>query len=150
MPEQQVFRHTDFEFLMPTDWYFLEQESEPDRIVFQSSVENDQLMVSAMYFKVLPSFEEAKIAFERIVEHRREAESEIQPSPNLMDYQIVTNDSYIYTKWNSWLPSKKMRGFTLVTYENNKIYTLFFESHGTSDDHFNKMVGLICENFVTK
>lgn len=150
IPDQKVFRHTDFDFLFPTDWTFLEGESQPDRVVFQSTAENDQLMISIFYFVTSIPVEEAKIAFKRIVEHRRNAEKEIQPAPNLTDYQIIENDGYIYAKWGSWISSENMRGITLITPENNKVYTLFLESYGTSDEHLNKTAGLVFENFVTK
>lgn len=150
MPDQQVFRHKDFDFLIPTDWNFLEGESQPDNVVFQSPEGNDRLMISILCLDTSMSTEELKTAFERIVEHRRNAEKEIQPAPNLTNYQITENDGYIYTKWGSWISSEKMRGFTLITLEKNKIYTLFLESFGTNDEHLNKTADLVCESFQAK
>jgi hypothetical protein len=147
---QQVFNHADFDFLLPIGWGFLEKESQPDRVVFQSTTKKDQLMISIFYFNTPLSVDETKSAFEKMVEIRRKAEKEIQPAPNLTNYQIIENDGCIHSKWGSWSSSEEMRGITLVTLEHNKVYTLFLESYGTNDEYLNKTADMVFENFKTK
>jgi hypothetical protein len=108
MDERKAFHCADFNLLIPEGWEFLEEESQPDRVVFQATNTSSRLTISIMYATKPLSDDEAASTLERVVMHRRRAESEVNPAPNLTDYTLFKEDDFIYSPvgWATRLPMR--------------------------------------------
>jgi len=147
MKQGRVFKTSAFEFLVPDGWAFLESESQPDRVVFQSADGQNRLTLSVMDLQRELTDDEAHASFVRLVEHRRTAESLPSSQIHLTDYQITGGDGYLYTKWGGREAQADRRTATLVTIESKKIFTLYVESIHTSDEALNTVSDEVFANF---
>lgn len=150
-PEEiRVFRTADFEFLVPDDWRFLESESQPDRVVFESADSRNRLTLSIMYLQRDLIGQQARAILSRVVEHRRTAETRSFSEVRLSHCQITGSDGHCYAKWGGRDAASNRRTGTLVTMENSKLFVLFVESIGTSDEVLNAVADQVFGGFKAK
>lgn len=148
--EAQLFRTADFEFLMPEGWKFLESESQPDRVVFESADGLSRVTLSVMYLHRDLAREEARSTLARIVEHRRIAEAEPPHRVRLTAHKITDGTDFWYSKWGGRDEAADRRTGTLVTLENKKLFTVYVESTGSSDQALDALANEVFGSFKTK
>lgn len=147
---RKVFTHRDFEFLVPENWSFLENESKPETVMFRAPDGNAQLTISLMYYEPRTSKAEVEKTFKRYVEVRRKAETDVEPSPVLTDYTIHTGDGCWYTKYAGLEKSTDHCSATLITSENGKMITLYVERNGIDHNSLSSLTTDIFSNFKVK
>lgn len=150
MGQARLFRTADYEFLMPVGWKFLESESQPDRAAFESSDGRSRVTLSVMPMYREVSGEEARTVFTRIVDLRRQAEAEPTQRMKLAAHQIVDGRGFWYSKWGGRDESADRRTGTLMTMENEKVFTLYVESIGTSDQSLDALANEVFGGFRAK
>ena len=149
--EHKVFSTADFAFRMPEHWSFLESKSTPEQVVFQAQDSGAQLMISIMKFDQTASAKEATEAFSRVVEHRREAEQNQAPPPDeLTPIDSKQGEALSYARWYGKVKETDQCSATLVTLENNKLFTLFIERQGIDPQAIADLSQELFANFKVK
>lgn len=148
--DRRVFSTADFAILLPERWEFLETQSSPDRVNFQSANGDAQLTISIMPFD--PNIPQEKLdeSFPRLVEIRRQAELDIEPSPELTDFEIVHEDGRSYAKYAGTVLETDQCTATLAIVENHKFVTVFVERQGIDAPALNALASDIFSNFEVK
>jgi len=150
MEDRRVFSTADFAILLPERWEFLETQSSPDRVNFRSEKGDAQLTISIMWFDPNTTQEKLDESFPRLVEIRRAAELDIEPLPELTDFETVHADGYWYTKYAGKTPEYDRCTATLITIENHKLFTIYLERQGIDPEALNALASDIFSNFQVK
>jgi hypothetical protein len=150
MTQQRMIRTADFELVIPDGWDILESECEENLLVVQSEASRARLTLSTRYYKSSLSAKELHDAFAGFVKTRRSAETETSPQMDLSEAEIVKGDGFWYSKWAGRDENENHRTCTLVTLENRKLYALFVEAFGMTDEELIQLAGQTFDNFETK